>query len=143
MSDLVAPIALLVAALNAAAAVLGFVHVRQRTFWPVLRAGQAAAAVLAAVAGLAALTDEGPGDGLFWLYALLPLAVGLIGEQLRLASADTVLEARGLEDAQAMRALGEDEQHAIVAAILRREMTVMACAAGVAAFLAVRAATTW
>src|SRR3954468_8822221 len=143
MSDLVAPLALFVAALNAAAAVLGFVHVGRRTFWPVLRAGQGGAAVLAAVAGVAALTDEGPGDGLFWLYALLPLAVGLIGEQLRLASAETVLEARDLPDAQAMATLAEAEQHAIVAAILRREMTVMACAAGVVAFLALRAATTW
>src|SRR3954447_17649650 len=143
MSDLVAPLALLVAALNTAAAVLGFVHVGRRTFWPVLRAGQAGAVVLAAVAGLAALTDEGPGDGLFWLYALLPLAVGLIGEQLRLASAETVLEARGLESAQDMRRLPADDQHDIVAAILRREMTVMACAAGVVAFLALRAAMTW
>ena len=143
MSGLIAPIALVVAAVNAAAAVLGFVRVGQRTFWPVLRAGQAGAAVLAAVAGVAALTGDGPSDGLFWLYALLPLAVGLIGEQLRLASAETVLEARGLENAEAMRRLPAHDQEDIVVAILRREMTVMACSAGVVAFLALRAATTW
>jgi hypothetical protein len=143
MSELVAPIALVVAALNAAAALLGFLRVGGRTFWILLRAGQAGAAVLAAVAGIAAVTDEGPADGLFWLYALLPLAVGLIGEQLRLASAETVLEARGLANAQEMRRLPADDQNDIVVAILRREMTVLACAAGVVAFLALRAATTW
>src|SRR3954447_8396621 len=142
MSDLVAPVALFVAALNAAAAVLGFVHVGRRTFWPVLRAGQAGAAVLAAVAGVAALTDEGPADGLFWLYALLPLAVGLIGEQLRLASAQAELDARRLPDAPAMRGLDDAEQRAIVVAIPRREMLVMTCACAVVVFLALRAAGT-
>ena len=143
MTDLVAPIALVVAALNAAAALLGFLRVGGRTFWVVLRVGQAGAAVLAAVAGIAALSGDGPEDGLFWLYALAPLVVGLVGEQLRLASAETVLEANDLENAQAMRRLPAHDQQAIVVAILRREMTVMACAAGVVAFLALRAATTW
>jgi hypothetical protein len=143
MDDVVAPLALVVAVVNTAAAVLGLTHVATRAFWIVLRAGQVGAVALAAVAAVAALSGDGPGDGLFWLYALLPLAVGLVGEQLRLASAETVLEARGLEDAQAMRALDEAEQRAIVVAILHREMTVMACAAGVVAFLALRAATTW
>src|SRR3954467_1164364 len=138
MHDLVAPIALVVAAVNAVAALVGLTRVAARAFWPLLRAGQVGAVALAAVAGIAALSDDGPGDGLFWLYALLPIAVGLIGEQLRLASAEPVLEAQGLPDAQAMRALSPDEQHAIVAAILRREMLVMACTAGVVAFLALR-----
>jgi hypothetical protein len=141
MHDLVAPLALLVAVDNAVAAVLGALHVR--AFWIVLRVAQGMALLLAVFAALAAATGEGPDDGLFWLYALLPLAVGLIGEQLRLASAESVLEARGLPDAQAMRSLSEDEQHAIVAAIVRREEFVMACAAGVVAFLALRAAMTW
>src|SRR4051812_23805925 len=143
MSELVAPIALVVAVLNAAAALLGFVHVGARAFWPVLRAGQVGAVVLAAVAGIAAASGDGPEDRLFWLYALLPMVVGLVGEQLRLASAETVLEAHGLANAQEMRRLPAHDQHDIVAAILRREMTVMACTAGVVAFLALRAATTW
>jgi len=142
VSDLVAPIALVVAALNAVAALLGFLHAG-RAFWVCLRTGQGAAVLFAALAGVAALTGDGPDDGLFWLYALLPIAVGLIGEQLRLASAETVLEARRLENAQQMRLLPAREQQEIVVAILRREMTVMACAAGVVAFLALRAATTW
>jgi hypothetical protein len=143
MHDVVAPLALVVAVLNAVTAVLGLTHFADRAFWPLLRVGQVGAVALAVVAGIAALSGHGPGDGLFWLYALLPIAVGLIGEQLRLASAETVLEARDLPDAQAMRMLPDDEQRAIVVAILRREVTVMACAAGVVAFLALRAGMTW
>jgi hypothetical protein len=138
---LVAALALAVAVLNAAAASLGVLGVR--SFWLVLRAAQVAAVALAVLAAVLVLGGERPGDGLFWLYVLAPLAVGLVGEQLRLASAETVLEARGLPDAQAMRSLSADEQQAIVAAIVRREMLVMACAAGVAAFLELRAAMTW
>ena len=141
--SLVAPLALAVAVLNALVAVLGALRAPARVFWPALRAGQLAAVALAALAGVVAATGHRPGDSLFWLYALLPVAVGLIAEQLRLASAEAVLDARGLEDAQAMAALPEDEQRAIVLAIVRRETVVMACAAGVVAFLALRAATTW
>jgi hypothetical protein len=136
---LVAPLALAVAALNAAAAVLGFAHLGGRAFWPVLRAGQVAAVALAAFAGLAALSDDGPGDGLFWLYALLPVAVGVVAEQLRLAAAQTVLDARGLEDGAAVGRLDEAGQRSVVRAILRREMGVMALAALVVVFLALRA----
>lgn len=143
MHHVVAPLALVVAALNAVVAVLGLTHFADRVFWPLLRAAQIGAAALAVVAGVAALTGPGPADNLFWLYALLPIAVGLIGEQLRLASAESVLDARDLPDAQAMRTLPESEQRAIVVAILHREVMVMACAAGVVAFLALRAGMTW
>src|SRR3954451_25102258 len=121
MHDLVAPIALVVAAVNAVAALVGLTRVAARAFWPLLRAGQVGAVAVAAVAGISALSDDGPGDGLFWLYALLPIAVGLIGEQLRLASAETVLEANELQSAQEMRRLPAREQRDIVLAILRRE----------------------
>ena len=60
---------------------------------------------------------------------MLPVAVGFVAEQLRLASAQTVLDARDLEDAQAVGALPEAEQRSVVAAILRRELGVMAAAA--------------
>src|SRR3954452_10549695 len=123
MHDLVAPLALLGAVDNAVAAVLGALHAR--AFWILVRVAQAMAVLLAAFAGLAAATGDGPDDGLFWLYAVLPLAVALIGEQLRLASAETVLEAHGLPDAQAMPGLSEDEQRAILASIVHREEVVM------------------
>jgi hypothetical protein len=148
ISDAVVPVALLVAGLNAMVAALGAWRwirgdVHDDLFWRGVRAGQAAAVVLALVAGVAAVAGAEPGDGLFWLYALLPLAVSFVAEQLRIVSAQTELDARGLETAQAMRGLGDEDQRAIVAAIARRELGVMAIAAGVVAFLALRAAGTW
>jgi hypothetical protein len=70
------------------------------------------------------------------------LAVAFVAEQLRVASAQTILDQRGLDGAQALGALPEPEQHAIVAAIVRREMGVMALSAMVVIFLAWRAAET-
>ena len=147
MASAVVPFALLVAVLNAAAAIVGaWTWWRgdvSRAFWWLARGGQIAAVVFAALSGVAFLVGEEPADDLFWLYALLPLAVGFVAEQLRAISARTELDARELEDAQAMRVLADAEQRAIVVAILRREMAVMACSAAVVAFLALRAATTW
>ena len=108
--------------------------------WPLLRAGQAVAVMQALVAGVLFVAGYDPGDGLYWLYALLPIAIGLIAEQLRIASAEQILENRGLEDAQAVGALPEAEQHSVVLSIVRREVGVIALAAGVVAFLALRAA---
>ena len=73
------------------------------------------------------------------MYALLPVAVSFVAEQLRLVSAQMVLDARDLEDAQAVGALPEAEQRSIVLQIVRREMGVMAAAALVVCFLALRA----
>ena len=108
--------------------------------WPLLRAGQALAVLQAVLAGVLALTGFQPGDRLYWLYALLPVAVGFVAEQLRLVSAEQVLENRGLPDAQAVGALPEAEQRSIVLAIMRREIGVMALAAFVVTFLSLRAA---
>ncbi|CAN5284459.1 hypothetical protein BH20ACT16_BH20ACT16_00800 [soil metagenome] len=108
--------------------------------WPLLRAGQAVAVVQALVAGALFVAGYDPGDGLYWLYALLPIAIGLIAEQLRIASAEQILENRGLENAQAVGDLDEEQQHSVVLSIVRREVGVIALAAGVVAFLALRAA---
>jgi hypothetical protein len=148
MASAVVPIALLVAVLNAVAAALGawrWSHVLDpdRWFWRAVRAGQASAVLFAAFAGVLAATGHEPGDGLFWLYALLPLATAFVAEQLRAASAQGELDARGLESAQAMGALPESEQRAVVASILRREMIVMTCSCAVVVFLALRAAGTY
>jgi hypothetical protein len=91
------------------------------------------------VAGVAAVTGFTPTQGLFWLYALLPVAVGFVAEQFRAASAQTVLDARDLEDAEAVGRLDEAGQRSVVLAILRRELGVMTLAAIVVAFLALRA----
>src|SRR5437588_9491738 len=121
------------AGLNGFAGVLGawrfYAVAPSRGFWLALRAGQAGAVVVALFTGVAAVAGRRPDNGLFYLYALLPLAISLIGEQLRIASADTVLEARGFADAQAVGQAPEDEQRSIVTAILRREMGVMAVTA--------------
>jgi hypothetical protein len=108
--------------------------------WPLLRAAQAVAVVQALVAGVLFATGYEPADGLYWLYALLPIAIGLIAEQLRIASAEQILENRGLQNAQAVGDLDEEQQRSVVLAIVRREVGVVALAAGVVAFLALRAA---
>ena len=108
--------------------------------WPLLRAGQAVAVGQAVVAGVLAITGYSPQDSLYWLYALLPIAIGFVAEQLRIVSAEQVLENRGLSDAQAAGALPEAEQRSIVLAVVRREIGVTALAALVVALLALRAA---
>jgi len=143
MRDTAAATALIAAAVNAVAGLYGawrwWTVAPSRTFWVLARAGQATSAALAFLAGIAAVTGFAPADGLFWLYALLPVAVGFVAEQLRAAAAQTVLDARGFEDAQAVGRLDEDGQRSVVLAILRRELGVMALAAIVVAFLALRA----
>jgi hypothetical protein len=146
MSAVVVVCALVVAALNVVAAGLGALQwwlVRPgRAFWVALRVAQGAAVVFAVVAGGYAAGGDRPDDGLFWLYALLPIPVAFIAEQLRLTSATAVLDARGLPDAQAMGRLPADEQRSIVLQIMQREAAVMAISAAVVVFLALRAAST-
>jgi hypothetical protein len=136
----------LVAALNGLAGLLGgwcwYREAPGRGFWPLLRVAQVAAVAFAAFVGVLAAVGRDSHDGLFYLYALLPLAVAFVAEQLRLASAQTILDQRQLPDAEAVGRLAQDEQHAVVAAILRREMGVMALSALVVVFLAWRAAET-
>jgi len=110
-------------------------------FWRLVRAGQASAVLLALVAGVAYVSGARPDDGLFWLYAVLPTAIGFFAEQFRILSAQTVLEARGLPDAKAVGTLPEREQRSVVLQIVRREMGVMTLAALVIGFLALRAIT--
>jgi len=127
---------------NAAAALIGGWQWWRSTpgtrFWRVLRIGQLFA-VLAAVDGLILVIAGEDLPELHLIYGLTPIAVSFLAEQLRLASADTVLQSRDLEDAQAMRVLPEVEQHAIVQQILRREMGVMATSAFVVTVLGLRA----
>jgi hypothetical protein len=138
--------ALAVGALNLVAALVGALRWYQgepsRAFWLLLRLAQASGFLLAVAAGVLAATGRKSSDGLFYLYAVLPVAVAFVAEQLRLTSAQTVLDQRGLADAQAVGELPEAEQHLVVGAIMRRELGVMALSAAVIVFLAVRAAAT-
>jgi len=113
-----------------------------RAFWILLRVGQGSALVLAIIAGSLAAAGHYSSERLFYLYALLPLAVAFVAEQLRVASAQTILDQRDLPDAQAVGALPEREQRRVVAAIVAREMGIMALSALVVVFLALRAAGT-
>ncbi len=139
-----------VAALNALAGLLGSwlwydgapSERSAGAFWMLLRAAQGAALVLALAVGSLAAAGNYSTDHLFYLYALLPLAVGFIAEQLRVLSAQAILEQRGLADAQAVGALPDDEQRGVVRQIVRREIGVMALSALVVVFLALRAAGT-
>jgi hypothetical protein len=113
-----------------------------RSFWVLLRVGQGSALALAIAVGSLAVAGHTPDESLFYLYALLPLAIAFVAEQLRVASAQTLLDQRGLEGSQAVAGLPEAEQHELVAAIMRRECGVMAVSALVVVFLALRAAST-
>jgi hypothetical protein len=114
-----------------------------REFWLGLRGAQGLALAYALVVGALVLENDHPSSNLYYLYALLPIAIGFVAEQLRLVAADQVLSGRDLEDASEVALLPAGEQQAIVTAILRREMGVMALAALVVCVLALRAAGTY
>ena len=117
-------------------------RVRQsRLFWRLLRAGQACVVLEAALGGILLLLGKKV-SGLHLIYGLLPIAVSFVGEQLRIASAQTVLDSRGLESAAEVGQLPEDEQRGVVVSILQRELGVMVLAALVILVLLVRAAGT-
>jgi hypothetical protein len=134
------------AVVSGLAALVGAVawwQVRQsRAFWVLVRGAQAVAVGQAIVAGVLVVLSFDPDDGLYWLYALLPVAVGFFAEQLRIVSTEQVLERLELDDAEAVRRLPEERQRSVVVSILRREMGVMTLAAVVVCFLAVRAIET-
>jgi hypothetical protein len=136
---------IVVAALFAAAGALGAWRWWQVQtspwFWRALRTAQGALVGWVLLLGVLLAAGERPGDDLFYVYALVPLGVSFVAEQLRIAAADTVLAARGLEDAQAVGRLSEERQRSVVTAILRRELGVMVVAALVIAGLVLRAAT--
>ncbi|HEV2923164.1 MAG TPA: hypothetical protein VGW98_03960 [Solirubrobacteraceae bacterium] len=151
MTDAVVAGALTVAVLNAVPGALGsWLWYRAipidgsagRAFWILLRVAQGSALALALAVGSLAAAGKYSSDSLFYLYALLPLAVAFVAEQLRVTSAQTILDQHGLDDAAAVAGLPEDEQHAIVAEVMRREVGVMALSALVVVFLALRAGST-
>jgi hypothetical protein len=143
--------ALVVAAVNAIPCLLGAWswyrrHAADRklarVFWVLLRVAQGAAVLFALAAGALAAAGHASSEKLFYLYALLPLAIAFVAEQLRIASAQTILDQRGLANAREVGRLPEAEQHAVVAAILRREQGIMTLSALVVVFLLLRAAET-
>ncbi len=110
-------------------------------FWRLLRAGQAAVVVQVALGGVLVLLGHKP-KGLHVLYGVLPLLVGLIAEQLRVASAQMVLDARGLRSSREVGKLPEAEQRVVALSVLQRELGIMVLAALVVVVLLARAAMT-
>jgi hypothetical protein len=125
--------------INLAAGALGVWRWRRgelsRAFWPLLRTGQALVVIEALDGGvLLLLGDELP--RLHLIYGLVPLGVAFIAEQLRLTSAQAVLDQRGVASARELPP-GDAEDAALD--ILLREMGVMAASALVVATLGLRA----
>jgi hypothetical protein len=132
-------------ALTGAAALWGgwcWYRVRQSpVFWWLLRGGQVAVVVEAALGGVLVLMGKHE-SSLHLIYGLLPLLISFIAEQLRAVSAQMVLDSRGFESAAAVGKLPEPEQRLVVIAIVQRELGVMVLAAAVMCVLLVRAAGT-
>jgi len=126
-------------AVNLAAGLLGAWRWRRdeysHAFWPLLRVGQALVVIQALVGGVLLLLGESL-PRLHLIYGLVPLGVAFIAEQLRLTSAQAVLDQRGVRTA---RELAPAEREHAALDILRREMGVMAASALVVAALGLRA----
>ena len=145
MTELHIVVGVLAIALTGAAALWGafcWWRVRRTVlFWQLLRAAQIVIVVEVALGGaLLAIGRKAP--GLHDLYGVLPLLVSFIAEQLRVASAQMVLDSRGIESAAAVGQLESEEQQAVVIAIVQRELGVMVLAAIVIVVLLARAAGT-
>jgi hypothetical protein len=106
-----------------------------RVFWPLLRVGQALV-VVEAIDGAVLLLMGKELPRLHLIYGLVPLAVAFVAEQLRLTSAQAILDQRGVSSA---RELTPEQQDDAALDILRREMGVMAVSALVVAALGLRA----
>jgi hypothetical protein len=136
--ELIGAITIAVNAIAALIGLFGFARSPVRAFWYFLRGGQILV-MLSAVIGAVLLLDGKDLPRLHLIYGLVPIAVSFVAEQLRLTSADIELQKRGLENAQEVATLPEEDQHALVAGIIRRETGVMAASAAVVALLCLRA----
>ncbi len=117
-------------------------RVRQtRLFWRLLRAGQAVIVLDLALGGVLLIMGRKASE-LHLIYGLLPLAVSFVAEQLRIAAAQMVLDARGFQSSAEVGELPEEDQRLVVVRIVQRELGVMVLAALVIMVLLIRAAGT-
>ena len=112
-----------------------------RTFWWLLRAGQGFIVVEAVLGGVWEASGHHASE-LHLIYGLVPIAVSFVAEQLRIASAQMVLDGRGFESAAEVGKLEPAEQRVVVLSIVHRELGVMVLAAIVMTVLLARAAAT-
>jgi hypothetical protein len=108
-------------------------------FWRLLRTAQGAVVVEAALGGVLLLMHK-QAVSLHYIYGVLPILVSFIGEQLRVASAQMILDARGFGSTQEVGRLPASEQQELVRSIVRREVGVMTLSAVVMFVLLGRAA---
>lgn len=108
------------------------------SYWFAVRITQLGALALTILAGVVWISGDEPTSWLFWLYCLMPVAISLVAEQLRIIAAEQVLERRGLEGSADVALLDDAGQRGVVREIVRREIGVMTAAAFVIAFLALR-----
>ena len=141
MSGLHTQLAYLTIAINALAALIGavawFTHRNPKPFWWAVRAGQILVMLQCVIGATLSLTGHDL-PRLHLVYALTPIFVSFLAEQLRIVTTPTFLDRRGLEGGDDVRKLPEDEQRALVDAILQRELAVMASSAAVVALLCAR-----
>jgi hypothetical protein len=112
-----------------------------RTFWWLLRGGQGLIVVEAVLGGVLEATGHHASE-LHLIYGLVPIAISFVAEQLRIASAQMVMDSRGFESADELGELEPEEQRVIVLTIMQRELGVMVLAAVVMTVLLARAAGT-
>lgn len=145
MKDVHIAVGVLAIALSCATALLGiwcwWRAQQNRWFWHLLRASQAVIVVQAGLGGLLVALGHQP-PSLHVVYGLLPLLVSFFGEQLRIASAQMVLDSQGFSSPSEVGELPADEQQQVVNAILQHELGVMTLAAIVVVVLLARAAGT-
>jgi hypothetical protein len=134
----------LAAAACAVSAVVGAIAYRsgsaQSRAWIAIRAAQAAIIVPTILAALHFAGLGASGKGLQFGYSLMAAAVSFAAEQLRLASAATVLASEGIEGSAEVAALPEDRQNALALRIALRELGVETVALAVCVALLLRGA---
>lgn len=115
----------------------GFAHPKA---WLAIRTAQVTVVAAAAI-GAALLAGLGnKGDELAYGYSLMAAAVSFGAEQLRLASASSVLGRIGITDAKDLRELPEAEQERLARQIALRELGVETVALFVCVALLLRGA---
>ncbi len=104
-------------------------------FWYALRVAQVAVVLQVGIGAILLLVGH-EGNGLHYLYGVLPLVVSLLAEAARADAADR--ELTGLD----FDSLPSQRQRLLALAIVRRETGIMAVSTLVIFLLALRAATT-
>jgi hypothetical protein len=102
-------------------------------FWYLLRIAQIAVVVQVALGGALLLDGRESGDGLHYLYGVLPVVITLLAEGARVVASEHEMEGLDFES------LPRERQRAVAIAVTRRETGIMAVSALVIFGLALRA----